>query len=168
MRNGEFSRSIDEKISITLMTPAWGLERQLEFPLRIAGNSIWDYGSNNRAGARLWKSDRPARSCCWKLGEMVSIWREVGEPWWRKAIAVSGFVACTASVFLLAVLAIHGLVTGGFPFDDPTLVLVFRLGFLTALFGLIAGVIGNGSLQKPSLACSAFVLFMWALQAATG
>src|SRR5262245_32452575 len=89
------------------------------------------------------------------------------KPFWRQVIAVCGFVGCTFSAFLLAALAIHALVTGGFPFYHPTLLLAFRLGFLTSLLGMLAGGFGKGPLRIPSLCCSAFAFLMWAIQAIT-
>jgi hypothetical protein len=104
------------------------------------------------------------------IGSWVSWLRSNGKctkPFWRNAIALCGFVGCTFSAFLLAALAIHSLVTGGFPFYHPTLMLAFRLGFLTSSLGLLAGCFGKGPLQIPSLCCSAFAFLMWVIQGIT-
>lgn len=66
-----------------------------------------------------------------------------------------GFVGSAFSAIPLAALAIHALVTGGFPFYHPTLLLALRLGLVTSSLGLLAEILGKGALQHPSLACSA-------------
>ena len=108
------------------------------------------------------------------VGIVVSCWvnwfrsnRKWTKPLWRNAVAVCGFVGCTFSALLLAGLAIVAFALGGFSFNNPVLVLAFRAGFVSSALGLVAGFLGEGPLQNPTLACSAFALLMWALQGAT-
>ena len=104
------------------------------------------------------------------VGSWASWLRSGGKwtkPMWRNAVAFCGFLGCTFAALLLSALAIHALVTGGFPFYSPTLMLAFRLGILTSSLGLLAGFLGKGPLQIPSLACSAFALLMWFIQGIT-
>jgi len=89
------------------------------------------------------------------------------KPLWRNAVAVCGFVGCTFSALLLVGLAIAAVVKGGIPFNHPVLLLAFRLGFVSSAVGMIAGFLGTGPLQNPTLGCSAFALLMWAIQGVT-
>ena len=98
-------------------------------------------------------------------------WFRSNEKWtrplWRNALSLCGFVGCTFSAFVLIGLAIVAVVTGGIPFNHPVLLLAFRLGFVSSAVGMIAGFLGTGPLQNPTLGCSAFALLMCAIQGAT-
>lgn len=82
-------------------------------------------------------------------------------PKWRTVIATLGFVASTASLAAITALSVHAILTGGFPYYHPVLVLGFRVGFLTAACGLIAALIGTGQLKVPAISCSLLCLLIW-------
>ena len=86
-------------------------------------------------------------------------------PRWRSGIAVLGFGASTASLTLIVALGVHALITGGFPYYSPPLILAFRLGFLTALCGVVAALIGTGQLKVPTIVSSLLCLLIWFVEA---
>ena len=58
-------------------------------------------------------------------------------------------------------------IPGGFHFEDPTLLRIYRLGFLTALLGLLCAMVGAGGkspLRWKALLLSAFMLLLWIMQ----
>ena len=86
---------------------------------------------------------------------------KLSPPRWRSGIATIGFGASTASLTLIVALCVHALITGGFPYYSPPLMLAFRVGFLTALCGVVASLIGKGQLEVPTIVSSLLCLLIW-------
>jgi hypothetical protein len=55
---------------------------------------------------------------------------------------------------------VHALITGGFPYCSPPLMLAFRIGFLTALCGVVAALIGKRQLEAPTIVSSLLCLLI--------
>ena len=90
------------------------------------------------------------------------------EPKWKKfrdVITAFGFALTSISLGLINALAVHAFVTGGLPYYHPILLLAFRLGFFSALFGMLAAFIGTGQLENPTIAVSGLCLPIWILEA---
>ena len=87
-------------------------------------------------------------------------------PRWRSITVVLGFVASTVSLAVIVFLAIHALATGGFPYYSSPLLFAFRIGFLTAIIGMLAALIGKGQLEKPTIISSLICLLIWIVEAA--
>ena len=89
------------------------------------------------------------------------------EPRWRSIATAFGFAASSLSLSIIVFLAIHAIVTGGFPYYSPPLLLAFRLGFLTALAGVFAAIVGKGPLEVPTIISSVLCLLIWFVEAVT-
>lgn len=87
-------------------------------------------------------------------------------PRWRTGIALFGFLSASTSLLIIIALAVHALITGGFPYYHPVLILAFRLGFLTATCGVLAAFIGTGQLEIPTIVSSLLCLLLWLAEAA--
>ncbi len=72
-----------------------------------------------------------------------------------------GFTAATISLLLILVIGVHAIVTGGFPYYHPALMLTMAIGFLTAIFGVLAAIAGKGPLEIPTIICSTLCLLIW-------
>ena len=96
----------------------------------------------------------------WVLAEV-----KLSPPRWRSGIATIGFGASTASLTVIVALGVHALITGGFPYYSPPLMLAFRVGLLTALCGVVAAFIGKGQLEVPTIVSSLFCLLIWFVEA---
>ena len=90
---------------------------------------------------------------------------KLGPPRWRSGIATAGFGASTASLTLIVGLGVHAVITGGFPYYSPPLMIAFRVGFLTALCGVVAAIIGKGQLEVPTIISSLLCLLIWFVEA---
>jgi hypothetical protein len=90
---------------------------------------------------------------------------KLSPPRWRSGIATVGFGASTASLALIVALGVHAVITGGFPYYSPPLMLAFRVGFLTALCGVVAAIIGKGQLEVPTIVSSLLCLLIWFVEA---
>jgi hypothetical protein len=90
---------------------------------------------------------------------------KLSPPRWRSGVTTIGFGASTASLTLIVALGIHALITGGFPYYSPPLMLAFRIGFLTALSGVVAALIGTGQLEGPTFVSSLLCLLIWFVEA---
>jgi hypothetical protein len=90
---------------------------------------------------------------------------KLSPPRWRSGIATIGFGASTASLTLVVALGVHALITGGLPYYSPPLMLGFRVGFLTALCGVLAALIGKGQLEVPTIVSSLLCLLIWFVEA---
>ena len=86
---------------------------------------------------------------------------KLSPPRWRSGGTTIGFGASTASLTLIVALGIHALITGRFSYYSPPLMLAFSVGFLTALCGVLAAVIGTGQLEVPTFASSLLCLLIW-------
>jgi hypothetical protein len=80
---------------------------------------------------------------------------------WRRAITVLGFAVTSVSLLLINTLAVHASITGGLPYYHPILLLAFRVGFLSALLGMLAAFVGTGQLENPTIAVSGLSLLIW-------
>jgi len=90
---------------------------------------------------------------------------KLSPPRWRSGIATIGFGASTASLTLIVALGVHAFITGGLPYYSPPLMLAFRVGFLTALCGVVAALIGKGQLEVPTIVSSLVCLLIWFVEA---
>jgi len=90
---------------------------------------------------------------------------KLSPPRWRSGLTTIGFGASTASLTLIVALGIHALITGGFPYYSFPLMLAFRIGFLTALSGVVAALIGTGQLEGPTFVSSLICLSIWFVEA---
>lgn len=83
-------------------------------------------------------------------------------------ISLVGFAIGTASVLLALSAFFYGQVYGGFPFYDPLLLAVYRVGLVISITGIIVGIAGvwRSNLLRwhaPLLSCS--MLLFWFLMA---
>jgi hypothetical protein len=90
---------------------------------------------------------------------------KLSPPRWRSGIATIGFGASTASLTLIVALGVHALFTGGLPYYSPPLMLAFRVGFLTALCGVVSALMGKGQLEVPTIVSSLLCLLIWFVEA---
>jgi hypothetical protein len=90
---------------------------------------------------------------------------KLSPPRWRSGITTIGFGASTASLTLIVALGVHAFITGGLPYYSPPLMLAFRVGFLTALCGVVAALIGKGQLEVPTIVSSLLCLLIWFVEA---
>jgi hypothetical protein len=82
-------------------------------------------------------------------------------PQWRSGITAVGFAASTVSLAVIVSLAIHALITGGLRYYHPVLLFAARFGFVAALLGIVAALIGSGQLEVPTIVCSGLCLLIW-------
>jgi hypothetical protein len=87
------------------------------------------------------------------------------EPRWRSVAATFGFTAGSSSLLVVVFLAIHAILTGGFPYYSPPLMFAFRVGFLTALAGAFGALFGKGPLEVPAIISSVLCLLIWFVEA---
>jgi hypothetical protein len=90
---------------------------------------------------------------------------KVVEPPWRGALTLIGFAVSTLSLLAALGLWIHALFTGGFPFYHPILLTFLRVGFWTAVMGLLSGLVGKGQLRLPTIVCSIVCFVVWLSEA---
>jgi hypothetical protein len=90
---------------------------------------------------------------------------KLSPPRWRSGIATVGFGASTLSLMLIVALAVHALITGGFPYYSPPLMMAFRIGLRSALCGVVAALIGKGQLEVPTIVSSLLCLLIWFVEA---
>lgn len=86
-------------------------------------------------------------------------------PRWRSGVATVGFGAASISLAVIIALGAHAIFTGGLPYYHPILILAFRIGFLTALAGVLAALIGKGQLEVPTIISSLLCLLIWFVEA---
>jgi magnesium-transporting ATPase (P-type) len=86
-------------------------------------------------------------------------------PRWRSAVTTVGFGASTVSLTVIVMLGVHAFITGGLPYYSPPLMMAFRVGFLTALCGVLAALIGKGQLEVPTIISSLLCLLIWFVEA---
>jgi hypothetical protein len=86
-------------------------------------------------------------------------------PRWRSAVTTVGFGASTVSLTVIVMLGVHAFITGGLPYYSPPLMMAFRMGFLTALCGVLAALIGKGQLEVPTIISSLLCLLIWFVEA---
>jgi hypothetical protein len=86
-------------------------------------------------------------------------------PRWRSGVTTVGFAASSISLTVIIALGAHAIFTGGLPYDHPLLMVAFRIGFLTALVGVLAALIGKGQLEKPTIISSLLCLLIWFVEA---
>ena len=80
---------------------------------------------------------------------------------WQTAVTILALTFATVSTGLSAFLLVHAAFTGGYPFYHPVELFCIRVGFLTALVGLVAGPIGRRKLRVPVAVLSAVNLLLW-------
>ena len=86
-------------------------------------------------------------------------------PRWRSGVATIGFGASTTSLAIIVAVGVHAFITGGLPYYHHILMLAFRVGFLTALSGVLAALIGKGELEVPTIVSSLLCLLIWFVEA---
>ena len=59
----------------------------------------------------------------------------------------------------------HALFTGGLPYDHPVLMLALRIGFWSAVVGILASLLGKGLLEVPTIVSSVLCLLIWLMEA---
>ena len=84
---------------------------------------------------------------------------------WRRNITVLGFALASVSLLIINALVVHAFITGGLPYYHPLLVFAFRVGFLSALLGMLAAFMGTGQLENPTIAVSGLCLLIWLVEA---
>jgi hypothetical protein len=78
-------------------------------------------------------------------------------------LSVAGFALASLSALLQIGSGIYAQFHD-FPFNDPTLLQIYFIGFWLALLGLISGLIGsfrNGPTRFKAPSLSAFLLLLW-------
>jgi hypothetical protein len=85
----------------------------------------------------------------WFRGEV-----KLSPPRWRSGIATIGFGSSTASLTVLVTLGVHASITGGLPYLFASANDGLPRGFLTALCGVLAALIGKGQLEVPTIISS--------------
>ena len=86
-------------------------------------------------------------------------------PKWRGGTAIAGLCFATFSTVLSVFLFVHATFTGGYPFYHPIELFCIRWGFLTALLGLVASIVGKGKLRLHVAAISIVNLLFWFVDA---
>ena len=92
--------------------------------------------------------------------------RQAGAAW----LSLTGFSLGTVSALLGVGATLYARFVGGFPFYDPALLKIYRLGILLSTAGLIFGIIGGRSsspVRWYAPVAAAGTLLFW-LAAATG
>lgn len=67
----------------------------------------------------------------------------------------------TISTLLSGFLYVHAMYTGGYPYYDPVELFCLRIGLLTALLGLVLGLIGGRIVRIPIVIISTLNLLLW-------
>ena len=91
--------------------------------------------------------------------------REEVTPKWRGNTAFAALCFATLSTVLSVFLFVHATFTGGYPFCHPVELFCIRFGFLTALLGLVASIVGKGKLRLHVAAISIVNLLFWFVDA---
>ena len=79
-------------------------------------------------------------------------------------LSLIGFALATASALLAISALVYSAVIGGFPYYDPRLLRIYRIGALLSLCGIVFAVIGvwrSSTLRWHSLACTVGTLLFW-------
>jgi hypothetical protein len=101
--------------------------------------------------------------CAYVAWEWVT-WFRVGNrvtPGWRARTVFAGLCFATLSTVLSVFLFVHATLTGGYPFYHPVELFRIRFGFLTALLGLAASIVGKGGIRPHVAAISTLNLLFW-------
>jgi hypothetical protein len=108
------------------------------------------------------------------VSPIMLIWgwaRWVGQPKLRAVpsiLSLIGFIVATASAMLAIMSVAYAHVIHGFPFYDPSLLRIFRWGFLLSVAGIVFGISGvwrRSSLRWHAPACALGTLAFWILAA---
>lgn len=97
-----------------------------------------------------------------------TIWfksRDKTAPRWRAIAFVAGLCSATVSTILGAFLFVHATVTGGYAFYHPVELFCIRVGSLTALLGLAAGLTGRAKVRLAVTVISTLNLLLWFMDA---
>jgi hypothetical protein len=106
--------------------------------------------------------------CAYVAWEWVTWFRSGNKvtPEWRARTAFAGLCFATFSTVLSVFLFVHATFTGGYPFYHPVELFCMRSGFLMALLGLVASIVGKGKLRPHVAAISTLNLLFWFIDAA--
>lgn len=101
--------------------------------------------------------------CAYVAWEWVRSFRsgEKVTPKWRGGTAIAGLCLVTFSTVLSVFLFVHATFTGGYSFYHPIESFCIRWGFLTALLGLVASIVGKGKLRLHIATISIVNLLLW-------
>ena len=80
-------------------------------------------------------------------------------PEWRSSITVFGFAASTISLASIISLVIFASISSITPYH-PTALLAYRIIFVTSLTAIVAGIVGTGTLETPTVVCSVLCLLV--------
>ena len=98
-------------------------------------------------------------------------WRKTNQPRTRMSdLSFAGFALASASVLLAALTVFAAMVRGGFPYYDPLLLTIYKIGFVLSLGGLIFGLCGiwrNGPVRWHAPLCALGILVFWLLSASS-
>ena len=86
-------------------------------------------------------------------------------PKWRAVITFAGLFLATFSTALAVFLLVHASYTGGYAFYYPAELFCIRFGFLAAVLGLAASLVGRGKLAFHIAAICALNLLLWIIDA---
>jgi hypothetical protein len=86
-------------------------------------------------------------------------------PTWRTVMAICALLSVSISTGLGIFLLVHAAFTGGYPFYHPIELFCIRVGFLTALLGLVAGPMARRKVRLPIAMLSAVNLLLWFMDA---
>src|SRR6202158_5050541 len=79
-------------------------------------------------------------------------------PKWRSGVTAIGFSACSVSLVTLLLLVLYASVRSSLTSYHPISVLAYRAIFVTSLLAIVAGIVGKGPLETPTLVCSLLCL----------
>lgn len=108
--------------------------------------------------------------CLYVVGTWVRWFRtdvKIASPRWRSGITMFGFLANTVSVVTVVPLMFFAN-SSSYILYHPTAQLASRIIFTTSLLAMIAGIVGIGELETPTLVCSLtclLILFIHAFAA---
>lgn len=98
-------------------------------------------------------------------------WRKMTQPRILMSdLSFAGFALATASVLLAALTVFAAMIRGGFPYYDPLLLTIYKIGLLLSLGGLIFGICGIwriGPVRWHAPICALGMLLFWLLSAAS-
>lgn len=100
---------------------------------------------------------------CWVRWFRAEV--KLSPPRWRSGITTIGFGASSASLTVIVALGVRAFITGGLPYYSPPLMMAFRVGFVTALCGVLAALLGKGQLEVPTIISSLLCLLVWFVEA---
>ncbi len=87
--------------------------------------------------------------------------RADAKPSWRARAQVGAWAMASISAFLFLGTSVYTRGNGGFAYWDPTLMRIYRYGTLTAMVGLVTGLLGVGRVRATIVGLSGTMLLVW-------